>query len=938
MGEHKNFEYYRQSSDVTLKSLHASEQGLSKREAAERLELHGPNAFEHAKHQPLILRYLRQYADPMIALLIFSAALAFYLGDAKTGAVLVALTLLNTFIGFGQEFKADRALSALTKLVVPKARVLRDGHIEEIDSSELTIGDIVELEEGVSVPADLRLISEEGFRTNDFALTGESNPSRKFTHAISAKVPLAERHNLAFMGTTVATGTARGVVIAVGTGTELGHIVSLSKDTKSETSPLQKELGHIAKRVTQGVVLLSLVTLPLALYADLAIKDALLFAIAIGAAVIPQGLPAEINTALATAASKLARSGALAKKLSAVETLGATTAILTDKTGTRTENQMTIEQFFIGNDTYTVTGTGYKPDGSIRTQRGRTLDAGDLRDLELFFSAGAFSSNAHVSPPDDEHADYYAIGDPTEAALITLAAKAGYGQADLDRAHPELREFAFDSGRKRMSSVRAFGSSSQPYVFVKGAPENVLEKATHIWIHGHARALTAADRKRIIDTATQQAEGAMRNLGLAYRVLPKSTKLGDLTMDSTEEKLIWLGMVSMIDPLRASVPHAMRDAHRAHIKVSVITGDHAVTAKAIAERAGLAPGKQEIVVVTGDELEDIDDARIKQLVSRGGVIFSRVAPRDKLRIVKLAQVAGNVVAVTGDGVNDAPALKRADIGVAMGVAGTDVAKESAEIILTDDSFGTLVKAIQQGRTIFANIRKATLACFTSNAAELVITLTSLVATALFHIPLALSVMQILAIDLIAELFPVAALGQDKAEGNIMRDKPRRLRDHILNRRSITDLAWCGLLIGGLAFANFLIFFQRNNADPSIIPSGTPIHMEAMAMAYLTIVLCQLANILIRRSEKGLFTRYQFHNKYLWIAIAFSLVAVCAIIYVPFIAGYFQTGPLGFDDWLYALLATAIFITIRQFQIYDKRNHRKHVHSLNLAQHLAKLTK
>jgi Ca2+-transporting ATPase len=821
-------------------------------------------------------------------------------------------------------------MRSLEHLVVAKAQIRRGSDaLVEIDSSKLVVGDIVYIEEGSAVPADLRLIETTELSTNDFALTGESNPSHKFVHAIDGTVPLGNRNNQVYMGTTVATGSGIGVVIATGEHTELGRIANLSQQTMHESSPLQKEMGNIAKRVTQGTLILCLVLLPFAIYSGLGIKDALLFAIAIAASLIPQGLPAEINTGLAQAASKLAAAGALVKKLSAVETLGATNIIFTDKTGTLTENQMSVEKVLIGRTHYSVSGSGYNPKGDILDQNAKKLSDKELEELQLFFTTGVLASNASIGLPDDSHPTYYALGDPTEAALLPLAQKAGLKPAELTRQYTELRECTFDSGRKRMSSIRKYGQPGheQTYVFVKGSPESVLQKCIEIWDHGHTRKLTAADRKFIAEYTKNQANQAMRNLGFAYRVLPAKVKVAELKLDEIEEKLVWLGEVSMIDPLRSEVPAAMQAAHEAQLGVSIITGDHADTAKAIAQRAGLNGG-HEPHIISGEELTGLSDAQLKNILTQNGIVFSRVAPEDKLRIVQLAQSSGNVVAVTGDGINDAPALKRANIGVAMGKTGTDVAKNASEIILLDDSFNTLVDAVRQGRTIFQNIKKAALSCFTSNAAELTVSLIGLSAAAIFHIPLALSVMQILAIDLVAELFPIAALGNDKAETELMKQKPRKLSDHILNRRSITDLLFAGALMGALAFANYLIFFNRNGVSAEIVPADTPIHYKAMAMTYLTIVLCQLANILMRRSENGLFTRYQLHNRLLWGAMALSLTAVLIIIYVPFIAQYFKTGPLSFTDWLWAIAAMGVFIAIREFQRYDARHHRHHLSKLH----------
>jgi Ca2+-transporting ATPase len=917
--EKKSTPVYMQDENTILIRFDTSREGLEAAVAKTRLDQYGPNHLETTKPTPLPIRYLRQFKDLMIVLLLISGCISFLLGDSRTGIVLFALVLFNTMIGFTQEYKAERIMESLVRLVVPEAKVMRSGKLELITSSEIVLGDIVYIEEGDSVPADLRIVDESELSTNDFALTGESNPSRKFTHAIDSTVPIGDRHNLTFMGTTVATGHGYGVVIGTGMHTELGRIANLSQDTVQDISPLQREMNNIAKHVTQGTVVLCAVLLPVAIQADLGIKSAFLFAIGIASSIIPQGLPAEINTTLAQAAKKLATARALVKKLSAVESLGATSIICTDKTGTLTKNQMTVQQFLIGSQSYSVSGVGYEANGKVLNKDATPLTANELKELEIFFTAGVFASNAHVDPPDNEHGDWYAIGDPTEAALITLARKAGQDPLVLEEKYPELKEFSFDSARKRMSSIRAWGDGKNNYVFVKGAPESVLQKCTHIWDHGHTRPID----QRSIDVTLLENErlavSALRNLGYAYKVLPANVNLDSITMEEVEKDLTYLGMVSMIDPLREEVPSAMEQAHEAHITVSIITGDYATTARAIALKAGLAENEKDIRIIVGDDVQKLSDTQILDVTQAGSVIFSRVSPEDKLRIVGLIKDSGRVVAVTGDGINDAPALKRADIGVAMGVTGTDVAKQSADIVLLDDSFHTLIGAVQQGRVVFQNIKKGTLSCFTSNSAELVVNLISLTAASLFGVPLALSVMQILAIDLVAELFPIAALGWDKADRELMQEPARSPTHHILNKRAILDLLWCGLVIGGLAYANYILFFNRNGMTADGVATGSTLHMKATALTYLTIVLCQLINILQRRSQDGLFTRYQFHNKQLWFAILLSLISVLLIIYSP-INVYFGANPLNLIDWSFALSAALIFLVIREVQrVIVKRN-------------------
>ncbi len=906
---------YRQAVDEVLHSLHSSSEGLSMKKAATLLLENGPNILAGLKTEPLWRRYLRQFQDWMILLLLGSGVLAAYLGDARTAIVLAALVLFNTVIGFLQEYRAERTMQALEKLVQPLAEVYRDGKLTEIESRHLVVGDIVRLSEGQSVPVDVRLIETESFSTNDFALTGESSPARKFTHMIGGEVPVANRHNLAYMGTTVATGEAKGIVFATGMQTELGRIASLSQEAPRDLSPLQRELRHIATYVTYGVALLSLALLLIAIQSDLAFKDALLFAVGFASSLIPQGLPAEVNTSLAQAAGKLSRARALVKKLSAVETLGATHVICTDKTGTLTKNEMTVESLIIGDQAFEVTGTGYAPGGTV-TLRDKSLTKVQQQTLQQFARVGLFASNAKVLAPDEHSALWYCLGDPTEGALITLARKAGLDTERELTQLPELRELSFDSSRKRMTSIRRTPDGITAYV--KGAPENVLERATHIIVDGKKRRLTEVDREAFLIKHTTRAQKALRNLAFAVRTIDEKTALRG-TIDEVESGLTILGLVSMIDPLRETVPAAMRAARRAHIKVNIVTGDFALTAEAIARQAELVGPHETLTVITGQQLQELSDQEVLAQTLKGGTIFSRVSPEDKMRIVGLVRQSGKVVAVTGDGINDAPALKHADIGVAMGITGTDVAKQSAEVILLDDSFSTLVRAIRSGRTIFANIKKGVLSCFTSNFAELVVNVVSLALAALLGVPLAINVLQLLAIDLLAELFPIAALGWDKEEGETMKQKPRDPKAHILNRRSIADLLWCGALIGGLAIINYLWYFDRQGVAAHGIASDSIVLYGATTMTYLTIVACQLVNIIQRRSVNGFFTKYQFSNRYFWLSILLSIGVILTITYVPLVSQFFKSAPVSMIDWCFVFFAAIIFLGIRELQLYVSKH-------------------
>ena len=911
VGTDRRLNYYRQTADEVLTELRSHKHGITQPEAERRLGEHGANALVRYKQEAVLTTLLRQFKSLFIIILLLSAAFSLYLRDGKTATILLLIAAMNAAVGFFQEHKAETLLASLEKLLVPKAKVLRSAQLKIVDSGELVLGDVVKIEAGDSVPADIRLLEEDELSTNDFALTGESNPTRKFVHAISGDVPLANRHNLAFMGTTVATGSATGVVVAVGMHTELGRIAGLAQATKSEDSPLQREMNNLARRLTIATAVLAVLLTIVALRADLGVKAALLFAISIAAAMIPNGLVAEVNITLAQTAGRMAKARALVKKLSAVETLGATNIILTDKTGTLTKNEMTVTKFLVGKTSYHVSGTGYEPTGEILRDTDKSLDTKTLASLQLFFETAVLASNASVHEPDDEHQTWYVLGDPTEGALVTLARKAAVNITDLEAQRREIKEFQFDSSRKLMSSVRYVGGKT--VVYVKGAPEAILARSSHVWDRGHTRKLSSADHKRLSAYAEENARAARRNLAFAYREYDGKLKLKDLRMEEVESNLTFLGLVSMVDPLRDAVPAAMVAAHGAHVKVSVITGDYPATAEAIAKQANLAGAKGDISIILGDELPGLHDSQILALIEHGGVVFSRVAPEDKLRIVEIAKRSGKVVAVTGDGINDAPALKRADIGVAMGKTGTDVAKEAAEIVLLDDSFDTLVSAIEQGRLTFKNIKKAARCALTDNAGELLIILISLALNAWLHIPIAITAIQILAIDVIAEMFPITALGWDTASSNkLMREQPRHLKDHILNRSSVREFVGFGLLSALLAYANFLWFFERQGLSARYIDTTSQLYMQATMLTYVTLVLCQFINLLLVRSDANepFFSRYLWSNKKLLGAFGISLFCIANLVYNPVIQPYVRAHALSVADWLTALLAAGIYLAVR----------------------------
>jgi len=899
---------YQISTKEALERFDSTLPGLEKDESAKRLEEYGPNILSNLKKSPIIFKFFAQFKDLMILLLVVCAGISLYLGDIRTFGILIAIVIINALIGFVQEFKADKVMDSLRSLMVPEAKVYRNGQLETIEASQLVPGDVISVEEGDSAPADCRILEENEVSTNDFALTGESNPCRKFTHVIRGDVGIGDQRNLIFMGTTVATGNAVCLVTATGMGTELGRIASLSQSTKQSASTLQKEMNNLAYRITIATLILAVILVFISLGAHLSLTDAFLFAISISSAMIPQGLPAEVSVSLSRAASVLAKERTLVKKLSAVETLGATSIICTDKTGTLTKNEMTVEQIMLFNKKFNILGSGYEPKGRIQSDN-QPLSDTELNNLRKFILTGYFASNAKIYGPDENYPVWHCIGDPTEAALITLTRKAGIDTDLVDNGSPELKEFPFDSVRKRMSSVRMYEGDLT--VFVKGAPESVLEICTKIWLpDGTVREISDDDKKVINSQNDEMANNAMRNLAYAYKNIDESVDYKQHNPDIIENDLIYMGMVSIIDPIRDEVAEAMQAARDAHIKVSIVTGDYALTARAIAVRARLADKPEDVEVIEGDKLQNLKDSEVLALVMRGSIVFSRVSPEDKMRIVGLVKDNGHVIAVTGDGINDAPALKRADIGVAMGKTGTDVAKQSAAIVLLDDSFHTLVGAIQKGRTVYQNISKATISCLTSNYGELMVVLIGLVALTIAGIPPAISPILILSIDLIAELFPIAALGWDEPDKELMHDHPRDTKNHIFNTSTFFDLLYTGTLIGILAFGNYLFFAYRNGVAPNQL-AGNNIYFSAITLTYVTIVLCQLVNILVRRSRSFTFSPYLFTNKQLWMAMGLSMACVMAIVYIPLAQQVFGSGSLTMTDWLLALAAAIIFFIFKE---------------------------
>ncbi|MBN1165216.1 MAG: cation-translocating P-type ATPase [Candidatus Krumholzibacteriota bacterium] len=888
-------DYYQMTVQEALDDRKTTSAGLTNEEAAKRREKYGENTLTTDFKIPKYLLFLSQFKDLLVIVLIVAAAISFFIGSYRDAAVMVIIVIINAIIGFVQEYKVSQILDSLKKLIQSPAKAWREGELTEISQNQLVPGDIVHLEAGDKVPADIRIIESHDLRTDDFSLTGESMPQGKNSNVIRERGVLGDRDNMAFMGTTVTSGSSSGVVVRTGMNTEMGKIADMTQVTTETKSPLEKELGTLANWLTITVVIIGGILFGVAIWQGFSLFTSMVYALGIAVALVPQALPAQVTVALSTTSKRLAEKQVVIKSLPSVETLGSTSVISTDKTGTLTKNEMTVTSVWFNGKFFSLTGIGYEPQGKILDENGTPLDQQQIDAIEIMMDAATMASNAEIHAPDEEHDGWYPVGDPTEAALVTMSTKLGTRSPTEDEENPEVKEFPFDSERKRMSSVRQFGDREQ--LAMKGATANVLGISKSIYKDGKAAPITTEDKSTIEKINEAFSKKALRVLAIAYRPLGPGGQ--DYTMEEVERDVIFLGLVGMIDPPREGVKEAISDCHSAGIRTFIMTGDHAITAQAVGLEIGLSDSGRASPVVTGQELKSMSDEALTDLMKQeNSIIFSRVDPEDKLRIVELLEEEGEVVAVTGDGVNDAPALKKADIGVAMGRIGTDVAKEASELILLNDSFPTLVDAVREGRTIYNNLRKTVLASMTTNGAELFVVLMGLAAVSLKNWAIPILAIQILAIDLLAEILPLTFLTFDPPVKTVMTSPPRDLREHILNKNTATEVILLALLIGGLSFANFFLFMFREGIILSVDDADPLLYARATTITYLTIAFCQFANILSRRHDyASIFSRDLWSNKILLGSILGSVVLMLIAIHGPYISDFLRFARLSIIDWL-----------------------------------------
>ncbi|MEJ2354653.1 MAG: cation-transporting P-type ATPase [candidate division WOR-3 bacterium] len=907
--------YYQLTAKEATENLGTSKKGLPRDKSKERLKKYGKNELQGKGGVPKWLLFISQFRDVMVILLIVAGGISYFIGNFRDGTVMFIIVLVNAIIGFIQEYKAGKILDKLKDLIKSPVSVMIDGKLSEIPQDELVPGDIIKVETGDKIPADIRIIESFNLETNDFSLTGESMPQEKHSNAIKEKSILADRDNMAYLGTTVASGNALGIVVATGMNTEMGKIAAMTEETGKAESPLERELKVLGYRLTAIVLVLSVLLFFVSQLQGFSFFTSMMYALGVAVAAVPQALPAQVTVALSTASNRLANKKAVVKNLSSVETLGSTTVIATDKTGTLTKNEMTVTTVWFDGKEYEVTGVGYQPEGEIREKDGKPLSDEEIQDMEVMLDAATMASNAEIHEPDENHSSWYPRGDPTEAALITLSTKLGTRSPKEDEENPELHEFSFDSDRKRMSSVRQFEDSQ--VLKMKGGTDSVLSVSKYIYKNGKKETITEKDKENIRKLNEKYSSRALRVLAIAYR--PQETDGSDYVMEEIEKDVIFLGLMGMIDPPKEGVKEAIRDCHSARIRTFIITGDHAITAKAVGKEIELS-GEEEPLVVTGTELEDMNDKELSGILKKNeSIIFSRVNPEDKLRVVKLLEEEKQIVAVTGDGVNDAPALKSAHIGVAMGKTGTDVAKEAAQLVLLDDSFPTLVSAVREGRTIYNNLRKTVLASMTTNGAELAIVLLGLTAVALKNWAIPILAIQILAIDLLAEIMPLTFLTYDPPPEGIMNTRPRNQKDYIINRFTALEVGLLGIIIGALAFTNFALFMFRNEITLNVGMEKTLLYAKATTISYLTIAYCQFANILSRRFEQdSIFSKNFWTNKILLWSIVGSIGMVFLGVYGPVIHEFLAFASISLLDWIYVLGAAAAYLGIFELMKMLKR--------------------
>lgn len=887
--------YQMSAQDVLLELLSDEHRGLDDQEAKRRSELVGMNQLTQQKRITPLAIFLAQFTDFMVLVLMGATIVSLFLGEIADAITILAIIIVNAALGFLQEYRAEKSLAALKKMTAPEAVVKRQGRILKIPAAELVPGDLVIMETGDIIPADLRILKAQQLEVSEATLTGESVPVKKRPEKVyTEEKSLGDRQNVAYMGTVITRGKGLGIVVSIGMQTEIGQIAGYIQQVKEEDTPLQKRLGQLGRWMVLFCLTIVSLVVVLGFLRGEPLYRMILTGVSLAVAAIPEGLPAIVTVALALGVQKMVKRQAIVRQLPAVETLGCATVICSDKTGTLTQNEMTVRKLFLAGEEIVITGEGYDPQGKF-IYPNHFLDNKGILDQAL--KIATLCNNANLMKEEtiigglfrqkSPRSTWSIVGDPTEGALVVLAAKGGFWRERFEEHEERIGELPFDSERKRMSVIYKPKDADPRFLYAKGAPDVLLELCSKVLLDGKTVPLTAKHKEKILEANNLMASEALRVLGLAYRELPRHLHV-EQDESLLEQDLIFVGLAGMIDPPKKSAKEAVRVCRKAGIKTVMITGDHKITAEAVARELEMLTDSKQLTL-TGTEIDQLTDYQLAKIIQRV-IVYARVSPKHKIRIVKALREAGHIVAMTGDGVNDAPAVKEADIGISMGITGTDVTKEASSLILGDDDFKTIVAAIEEGRTIYDNIRKFIRYLLSCNVGEV---MTMFVAT-LMGLPLPLLPIQILWMNLVTDGLPAMALGLDPGDPNVMERRPRKPKESIFAHGLPRRILVRGSII---TFVTLFVFIT------GFFVGGKNLDL-ARTMAFTALVFSQLFHVFDCRSERySIFELGFLTNPYLLGAVFCSLSMQLSVIYLPFFQQIFKTVPLTLWHWSIILALT-----------------------------------
>ncbi|MFA5576734.1 MAG: cation-translocating P-type ATPase [Tissierellaceae bacterium] len=847
--------------------------GLTREEAENRLNIYGSNELREGTKKSFLLRLVNQFMDFLVLILVAAALISFFIGEPRDAVVIIAIVILNALLGLYQEGKAEKALEALKKMASPRAKVIREGQLMELDANDLVPGDIVSLDAGDIIPADLRLIECSNLKIEEASLTGESVAVDKFSDLkYSEDISLGDRKNMAFMSTSITYGRAKGIVVETGHHTEIGKIATMIQSYEDELTPLQRQLNHLGKVLGLTTIAICALVFGIGLIQGREVLEMFMVSISLAVAAIPEGLPAIVTIVLAIGMNKMVKKHAIVKKLLAVETLGSTTVICSDKTGTLTQNEMTVVKLYTDGISLDVGGVGYGPEGDFRLAN-RPLTNIDF--IGKLLNMAILANDADLEKTAD---GYRVLGDPTEGALISLGTKGNLDKSTANFKYPRISEIPFDSDRKMMTSFHENFIPDKVVSFTKGAPDIVINRCKFIELDGSLVDFTEELKGQVLNVVEEFSREALRVLAFAYKEYHELPSL--ISSDVSEDNMTFVGLTGMIDPARPEAKEAIQKCKKAGINTIMITGDHRETALAIAKDLSLAYSIDE--TMTGDELNGISDQALREAV-KNIKVFARVSPEHKVRIVNALKDNGEITAMTGDGVNDALALKRADIGVSMGITGTDVAKNTAEMILTDDNFASIVSAVEEGRIIYSNIKKFVFFLLSCNIGEILLVFSSI----LLNLPIPLLAIQLLWLNLVTDSFPALALGVERGEVDIMNMPPRKSREAILDKHMLRGIALQSIAIAGVSLISYAWGLNKYLGD---LP-------KARTIIFATLISAELLRAFSSRSQKHtLFEIGLFSNTTMLYAVLLSFSLLLAVIYIPIFQPIFHTFSLSLSDW------------------------------------------